>query len=248
MEIGFFLKKFVSFFVEPYGMVLTLFVIDLSLLFMKKEGKAKGFLLAACGMLFLFSYQPFSNALAKNLEEQYPKYAYQQSVQYIHVLGNGHNVDPEQPLSSQISSAGIKRVLEGVLIHKQIEGSKLIFTGYEGDTNTSNAQMNASLAIALGVKPEDIIIGSQPKDTKEEALFTKSLAADEPFILVTSATHMPRAMKLFNSLGLHPIAAPSDFIKDEFKGFLVAPDMNSFCSSQRSVHEYVGILWSKIKD
>jgi uncharacterized SAM-binding protein YcdF (DUF218 family) len=248
LEIGFFLKKFVSFFVEPYGIVLTLFIIGLYLLFMKKQSLAKGFLLVACGMLFLFSYRPFSNFLAKNLEEQYPKYTYQQSVKYIHVLGNGHNTDPEQPLSSQISSAGLKRVLEGVFIHKQIEGSKLIFTGYEGDTNTSNAQMNASLAMALGVKPEEIIIEPKPKDTKEEALFTKSLIADEPFILVTSATHMPRAMKLFNSLGLHPIAAPSDFIKDEFKGFFVAPDVNSFCNSERAVHEYIGILWSKIKN
>jgi uncharacterized SAM-binding protein YcdF (DUF218 family) len=248
LEIGFFLKKFVSFFVEPYGMVLTLFVIGLYLLFMKKEGLAKGFLFAACALLFLFSYRPFSNALVKNLEEQYPKYALQQNIKYIHVLGNGHNTDATQPLSSQISSAGVKRVLEGIIIHKQIEGSKLIFTGYEGDTNISNAQMNASLAIALGVKPEEIIIEPKPKDTKEEALFTKSLVADAPFILVTSATHMPRAIKLFNSLGLYPIAAPSDFIKDEFKGFLVVPDVNSFCNSERAVHEYIGILWNKIKD
>lgn len=247
MEIGFFLKKFVSFFVEPFGLVFSLLVIGLYFVFMKKERLAKSFLLLACGMMFLFSYAPFSNFLAKKLEEQYPKYTSQKNIQYIHVLGNGHNTDPDQPLSSQISSAGVKRVLEGIVIHTQIEGSKLIFTGFKGDTNTSNAKMNASLAMALGVKAENIIVGEEPKDTKEEALFAKTLVKSEPFILVTSATHMPRSMKLFNSLGLNPIAAPSDFIKREFQGFFVAPDIGSFYDSQRSVHEYIGILWSKIK-
>jgi uncharacterized SAM-binding protein YcdF (DUF218 family) len=247
MEVGFFLKKFVSFFVEPYGIVLTLFIIGLYYLFEKKENKAKSFLLLACGMLFLFAYAPFSNFLVKSLEEKYPKYAYNKNLKYIHVLGSGHNTDETQPLSSQISSSGMKRVIEGIIIHNKIEGSKLIFTGYEGDTNISNAQMNVSLARALGVKIEDIIMNSKPKDTKEEALFTKTLLGDEPFILVTSATHMPRAMKIFTSLGLNPISAPSDFIKEKFKGFLVAPDVGSLYNSQRAVHEYIGIVWTTLK-
>lgn len=32
------------------------------------------------------------------------------------------------------------------------------------------------------------------------------------FLLVTSAIHMPRAMQIFQDRGLHPIAAPTDYI------------------------------------
>lgn len=244
MELGFLIKKFITFFVEPYGMVLTLFVVGLFFLFAKKVKPAKIFLTLACGMLFLFAYPPFSDALIEVLEEKYPKYDYKQSVKYIHVLGSGHNSDDSQPLSSQISEAGVKRVLEGLILHKQIEGSKLIFTGYAGDTNVTNAQMNASLAIALGVDAKNIIIFGDPKDTKEEAVFTKSLLGNEAFILVTSASHMPRSMKLFESLGLNPIAAPTDFFKDEYKGLLRVPNVTALQSSQRAVHEYIGILWA----
>lgn len=244
MEIGFFLKKFISFFVEPFGLVFSLLIFGTLFVFMKKKRLAKSILLLACGVMLLFSYEPFSNALVKNLEKKYPKYALQQNIQYIHVLGNGHNMDEAQPLSSQINSTSMKRVLEGIMIHSQIEGSKLIFTGFKGETNTSNAKMNASLAMALGVKAENIILGEEPKDTKEEALFAKTFVKDTPFILVTSATHMPRSMQLFNSLGLNPIAAPSDFIQQEFKGFFIAPNIHSFYNSQRAVHEYIGILWA----
>jgi uncharacterized SAM-binding protein YcdF (DUF218 family) len=246
-EFGFFLKKSVAYFLEPFGMVLALFIIGLYLLFAKKEKYSKLFLSLAFGIMVLYSYPPFSNYLVGNLENKYPKYDYAKSVKYIHVLGNGHNVDPDQPLSSQITSAGLKRDLEGILIHKQTEGSKIIFTGFKGSTNISNAKMNAKLALALGVKEENIIISQTPKDTREEAEFTKSIVGDEPFVLVTSATHMPRAMMLFESLNLNPIPAPTSFYKSENYDLLVLPDVGYFGISQIAMHEYIGILWGMIR-
>ena len=246
-EFSFILKKFITFFVEPFGMVLILFIIGLYFLFTKRESLAKYFLFTTLFLLLLFSHNPFSNFLIKNLENQYSKYNYEKNIKYIHVLGSGHNTDASQPLSSQIGSAGIKRVLEGIIIHLKTKNSKLIFTGYEGNTNIANANMNASLAISLGVKKENIIINPKPKDTKEEAIFTKSLLGDKPFVLVTSATHMPRAIKLFKSLGLNPVAAPTSFYKKEFKGYCEVPSIGSLSKSQIAIHEYLGILWHKIK-
>ena len=247
MEIGFLIKKIITFFIEPFGMVFTLFTLGVFFLVIKKEQLAKKILLITLGIMFLFSYPPFSNYLISNLENQYSKFDYKHKVKYIHILGNGHNIDESQPLSSQISDAGIKRDLEGIIIHKKMKDSILIFTGYSGDTNIPNAQMNSKLALALGVDKKSIIVNPKPKDTKEEALFTKSIVGKNPFILVTSATHMPRAMLLFKSLGLNPIPAPTSFYKDEFRGYFRTPLLWSFYKSQIAVHEYIGILWAKLK-
>ena len=246
MDIGFMVKKFITFFVEPSGMVLTLLILGLYFLYRDRYKFAKIFLSLGLGFLLLFAYPPFANFLIQNLEDRYSKYDYQQDIKYIHVLGSGHNTDETQPLSSQVGS--IRRVLEGVIIHKQIKGSKLILTGFKGKTNISNAQMNEKLALSLGVKKEDIILGIEPKDTQEEAIFTKSIVGKEPFVLVTSASHIPRSMKLFESLGLHPIPAPTNFYKDEFRGFLRVPDLDSFSKSTRAIHEYYGMLWNYIKE
>lgn len=248
MELGFMLKKFITFFIEPYGMVLSLFVLGLYFLYIKKDVLSKVFLTLAFSVMLLFSYSPFANFLISNLENQYPKYDYKSNVKYIHVLGSGHNTDPSQPLSSQIGGASVKRDLEGILIHKSIKGSKIIFTGYEGSTDTPTAVMNAKLAKALEVKEESLLINPKPKDTREEAIFTKSVVGDKPFILVTSATHMPRAMLLFKSLGLKPIAAPTNFYKRKFDGYFKMPNISSFQTSQIAMHEYWGILWSKLKE
>ncbi|PLY14228.1 MAG: hypothetical protein C0628_04560 [Sulfurimonas sp.] len=247
MELEFFLKKFVTFFVEPLGMVLSLFVIGIYFVFTNKINFAKLFLGLSFGLLLLFSYQPFSNFLVKNLENQYLKYDYKQQVKYIHVLGSSHNTDNSQPISSNIGDSGTKRILEGVIIHFRTPGSKLIFTGFEGETEISNAKMNAKLAIALGVKEENIIINSKPKDTKEEAVFVKSIVGNEAFVLVTSATHMPRSIKLFKTLGLNPVAAPTDFHKDESAKFFTAPRITALKNSKMATHEYIGIIWSMLK-
>ena len=93
---------------------------------------------------------------------------------------------------------------------------------------------------------QDIIINTKPKDTAQEAEFTKSLVDNDIFILVTSATHMRRSMELFESLGLHPIAAPTDFHKKEYKSFLITPELEAIRKSSLAMHEYLGILWNRL--
>ena len=247
MEMAFFLKKFISFFLEPFGMVSTLFVLGLLFLYKNRTKKAKISLLSSLFLLLLFSYPPFANFLVSNLENQYPKYEYKSEIKYIHVLGNGHNTDQSQPISSHLSDAGTKRVLEGIIIHNKTANSKLIFTGYRGDTNTSNAKMNSVLAASLGVREEDMIINGKPLDTREEAEFTKTLVGKKPFVLVTSATHIPRAMMIFRAEDMNPIAAPTNFYKEEFRGYLRVPKARYFSLSTIALHEYFGILFAKLK-
>ncbi len=247
MHLGLFIKHFFSFFVEPLGFVMTLFAVGIFFLLKEKVKMAKIFLSVGLFFLFLFSYPSFADFLVKGLENSYQKYSASQKIKYIHVLGSGHNTDPLQPLSSHLDAAATKRVLEGVLLYKKIPHSKLIFTGYAGKTDVSTAQMNANLALALGVKKEDIIINGRPEDTRDEAAFCKTIVGDKPFILVTSATHMHRAMKLFQMQGLHPLPAPTNFYRDNQDSLFQSPVPEALLKSKIAMHEYIGILWSKIR-
>ena len=60
-----------------------------------------------------------------------------------------------------------------------------------------------------------------------------------------SHAHMPRAMAIFTAKGLHPEAAPTDFIgRDDFWWRLTADNL---VASQRAIHEYIGRLWLWLK-
>ncbi|MCK9491916.1 MAG: YdcF family protein [Sulfurimonas sp.] len=248
MDLLFSLKKLISFCIKPYGLVLIILMLGLYFLFTKKEKLSRSLISLGVFLLFLFAYPPFSNMLVSALEDRYVKYDYSHGeIKYIHVLGSGHVSDETQPISSLLGDSGVKRVLEGILLHKNIENSKLIFTGYANKEEFSNASVNAKLAISLGVKEKNIILGEEAKDTNEEAHFAKSITQSEAFILVTSATHMQRAIYLFNKVGLHPKPAPTDFHRDKNTSFFELPSIYAFKNSQMAMHEYIGILWSKLR-
>jgi len=244
--VAFYLKKILSFFLEPYGFILALLFVSLVLLYRRKVRYVTYTLLFLFVYIFLLAYPPFSNLLVAPLEERYASYEYNATISYVHVLGNGNSNDYTQPLSSLASDATLKRVVEGIIIYKKQPGVKLIFSGYAGSSSLANAILNKKIAMELGVKECDIIIDPTAKDTKEEALFAKSIVANKPFVVVTSAMHMPRAMRLFESVGLHPIAAPADFEKENIDTLLRKPTLHHLQNSQKAIHEYLGILWSML--
>ena len=69
--------------------------------------------------------------------------------------------------------------------------------------------------LANGVKEADILLESRSRNTYENALYTKkifdSLSLKPPYILITSAWHMPRSAKIFTKAGYQFIAYPCDY-------------------------------------
>lgn len=245
MENFFTVKKILSFFIEPFGLILFLFALGLLHLYRNKFTKAKFYISFSFLLLFLFAYPPFSNFLVKGLEDVYPKFEpTDENISYIHVLGNGNNDDMTQPLSSIIGDTSLKRVIEGVELQKRFPNAKLIFSGYEGDTKLANGVVNSRMAQSLGVKESMIIVDSQARDTKDEVLFDKQGMGKKHFIVVTSAMHMLRAVKLFRDNGLDPIPAPTDFKRRNITTIWMKPDIQTLQNSQKAMHEYIGLLWA----
>uniref|UniRef100_UPI0018F07D88 ElyC/SanA/YdcF family protein n=1 Tax=Vibrio cholerae TaxID=666 RepID=UPI0018F07D88 len=74
------------------------------------------------------------------------------------------------------------------------------------------ARMMARVALALGVPKSDIILLETAKDTWEEARQAAAFVQQKRMVLVTSASHMKRAMREFESAGLNPIPAPTNYL------------------------------------
>jgi uncharacterized SAM-binding protein YcdF (DUF218 family) len=246
----FFLKKALSSFLMPFPIFIIL--LGLSLFFLKRGSiqKAKSFLFVSVAWIALFSYSPFSSILLMPLETCYPKLSQSQlsSAHFIHILGSGHITNHRIPLESEIDKASLTRTLEGVMLYKQKTKMKLIFSGYAGKDPVSNARKNAKLAITLGVKPSDIILLETPRDTYEEAIAVKKILGNNTVILVTSASHMPRANALFHKAGIHTIPAPTEFLVKKEEDLLQFPSAEGLMRSERAFHEYMGLIWGRLSN
>jgi uncharacterized SAM-binding protein YcdF (DUF218 family) len=244
----FFFKKLVASFLMPLQLGLLISFGGLYLLWFTKKQKI-GRILCTSGILwiFIFSMHPVANLLLSPLENDFMKYEQgQQTVKYVVVLGGWHVSDPKLPSSSQISSDSLTRLIEGVTIFRGNPGSKLILSGYEGSDSVPNAVVMANIAQSIGVEASSIIIEKRPKDTKDEARLISDIVKDDPFVLVTSASHMKRAVALFKFYGLTPIPAPTYFLVKKSDGVSLKPSSYGLRKSEAAFHEYMGIAWANL--
>ena len=96
----------------------------------------------------------------------------------------------------------------------------------------------------------DIILESKPKDTKDEALLIKPLVGNEPFVLVTTASHIPRSMALFRKLGMDPIPSPVGHSVSDNQGlsfYSFFPNAGNLGKADLAIHEYLGMTWAKLR-
>jgi len=228
--MGFTLKKILSAFLMPLSIGLFLFIIGLIYLYCNNYKKAKIYLGISFLWIFIVGYSPFANKLLTPLELSYPKLEKTVTVKYVLLLGGDYD----------------RRSREAIRLYHSIENVKIITSGFKDNDNISEALKSANKLIQLGIPEEDILIQDVPKDTEEEAKYIKKIIGNEQFIVVTSASHMPRAIELFKKYGLDPIAAPTNFLVDKTK-VISLPNAKNLLKSEIAFHEYLGRLWNIVK-
>jgi len=209
-------------------------------------------------LVFLFSNNFAANRLLYPLENRFPMYKTEipgkPAIKYVVVLGGGHVTSPTLPFTSQLNEPVIVRLVEGIRLHRQHPGTKLILSGGAGGGSqdpSPNAKLMAELAVELGVNREDIILELESRDTKDEARLIRPLVGDMPFVLVTSASHMPRAMALFKKAGTNPVAGPTDHLVKNMDSSSFGnwfPASAHLQKSERAFYESLGLLWAGLRD
>jgi uncharacterized SAM-binding protein YcdF (DUF218 family) len=257
----FWLKKVVSFWLMPVPLCLAMLVLGLLLTRRgRRSGPGRSLLVLGTVLLLLFSNKWVSNGLLRPLESHYPaipEFSANARVpdalercRFVVVLGGGHSNLPALPATEKLSSSALARIVEAVRVAGVVPGARLIVSGPAEPGHPSHASVLAQAAISLGVDPARIDLVDTALDTEDEASAVSRLAGNAPVALVTSAWHMPRAAALFRKYGVDFVACPADF--NARSGRLahlsdLGWDSESLGRSTLAVHEWLGLLWLKLK-
>lgn len=251
-------KKIVSQFFMPLAASALLMLVGLLLLWFSHRRQALGKALVTAGLALLLacSYAGPAAALLRPIERTHPALdlaaPLDPAPQFVMVLGSGNISDPDLPLTSQLDEAAVVRLVEGLRVYRRYPGSKLIVSGGDYYDLQAHAVLQAQLARELGVPDDDIIVLSEPDDTEQEAALAAPIVGAAPLVLVTSASHMRRAMALFQQAGMAPVPAPTAHrIKDApmpaYWPGSAFPQARSLDTATRAVYEYLGYLWSWLR-
>ncbi len=248
----FIIKKIVSQLVYPLPFIMFIAIIVAMVLVLKQKKQSIDKLVILLIFAFtLISFQPVPRLLSRSLEQQYLKLdSVPAQISAIVVLGGGSCSDPTVPTSSQLSPQSLIRLTEGISLFNQTDSARLILTGGAVLDTVTIAETQRKMAIALGVDSLRISLADSALDTEMEARAVKKMVPSGKIVLVTSATHMPRAMGLFRKAGMNPIPAPTNYLA------VTAPlTPGDFFPSGRNIetatvawHEYLGVIWSKLRN
>ena len=237
----------------PPGSILLLLLLGLVLL--KTHTKiAKSLLWSSLVIGYLLSTPLVSGLMLQQLQT-YPALSEaeikQTPAQAIVILSAGRYKNAPEYGGDTVGNNTLVRVRYGAYLYR-LTGLPVVVTGghvldREGD---SLAQVMAkSLRDDFNVM--DVWQEGNSRTTAENAMMTKALLQEkniDTVLLVTHATHMPRAVQIFEQNGLRVIPAPTRFATFEDKGFLaLLPNVGALADSYFALHEMVGRLWYAIR-
>ncbi|WP_462323302.1 envelope biogenesis factor ElyC [Desulfoplanes sp.] len=256
----FVLKKLVSRLFFPVPLCLELLVLGLILLLTNRGKKAATVLMATgAGLLLILSLQGPSCLLLRPLETMYPPAFMDHNgseelphIDWIVVLGGGTVPAENRPPNSRLAENSLSRVVEGVRLSRIFPRAGMVFTGVgsPGDTDSTASKM-AQAAMVLGVDGSRITRIGRAKDTPDEArLCAERIPRDDYVILVTSASHLHRALRLFIKQGLSPVPAPAGYLckttpEISYQDFI--PSAYNLVRSERAIYEYMGLAWASFR-
>jgi uncharacterized SAM-binding protein YcdF (DUF218 family) len=133
------------------------------------------------------------------------------------LLGGGMDNYPHE---TEPSTRSYARVLEAYKIYRIAQAHHVQYTiflsgGYTGkNKHISEAELYRQILLQVGIPSRHLVIENRSLDTYQNAKYLKPLLKEypsTPYLLVTSALHMPRAMRYFKYFNIDTIAAPSDY-------------------------------------
>lgn len=251
MTLSFTLTKLISAILLPVPITLLLM---LAACLSTKRTQQIIFTGLACVILGLAGWAPIANMLLTQLEQPYhPVMTIPKDVDTVIILGAGVRSNTVLPANTQLNSASISRLVEGVrlyeMIQKHHEHAHLTLLGGRVFLSPNHSGILENTAHILGVSTNDITLARGYANTSDEAKHLKKTLKEKPFFLVTSAYHMTRALYLFHQQGMHPIPAPTQFLSKQHSirgGLWWTPRASNIVHVDIALHEYLGLLWAKL--
>ena len=252
----FFLGKILALVTQPLVWVaLVLVAACLALLLRRVKGGLR-LVVLALGLMALTAWQPPSDFLLHQLETPYAEMAPGTNLAGytgVIVLGGameyGHvQRDHQQPLLN----GAAERMTATVALLRTNAQLRVLFTGGEGQlrgADQTEAERANLFFDSMGVPAGQVQYEDRSRNTYDNAVFTAKLPGvktKDRWLLITSASHMPRSMATFVKAGWNVTAYPVDFRTGQRSDWLDFSLADGAVRWEMALHEFVGLLAYRI--
>ncbi|MGA2119301.1 MAG: YdcF family protein [Bryobacteraceae bacterium] len=208
-------------------------------------------------ILWLLSTPVVADPVMRTLEDRYawrPNSAYPEA-DAVFALGGGI-LGPRDGLGTEVEwGASAERFDRALSLYTSGRARVLVISAgqlFDSDGFCEGVRLR-EIAIQRGVPPESVIVTRETLNTADEAGALTQLVARlhwRRILLVTSAFHMPRAMRLFRECPAEIVPVPVNYLTPDPRMALemdqYLPQAEALFRSERALREYLGILYYSV--
>jgi uncharacterized SAM-binding protein YcdF (DUF218 family) len=201
-------------------------------------------------MLLSLTILPLGDLLLQPIETTYPPQPHLGRVDGIIVLGGGEDLRASTYWGQLQFNEGGDRFAAGLVLARRFPDAPLLLAGGSGalrdvaGAEVSEASIAEQFFLDHGITRDRLLLEGRSRNTAENARLSLALAApqhDETWVLVTSAFHMPRAMRSFEAAGWPALVAwPVDYRTARFADQIGWDLTRNMLNLQTAIREHVG--------
>lgn len=237
---------------QPLTWVALSLFLGVLLLFARTEARRlSGRRLCATALLILVvvGWHPVPDAMLRYLEDKHaaPTGALGGYAGMVVLGGAFARDDGREHLQPALGCAG-ERVVVPVPLMSSYPGMKLLFTGGDASILPGGERPEADAAREyferMGTDMSRVLTEGKSRNTYENAVFSRDVAgvdSRQPWLLVTSAAHMPRALATFRKAGWNVTPYPVDYETARDSSWFGFSFYGGLASWHTALREYLGI-------
>jgi len=248
----FVLGKLLLLLLKPLTWIIIIFLIGL---LSKSQPRKKRLFIASFLLLLFFSNPFFFRILGRGYEKKPVTLNKNERYQAGILLGGFVSYDART--NQAFFNPACDRFVETALLYKTGHIGKIIVSGGNGyvlKNDFEEASFAKDRLLELGVPAQDIFTDGQSRNTYQNAVNTKKICDSThltgPFLLISSALHLPRAEDLFRKQGMVVRSFPCDFLTqgaaNNFWEDYLVPSSFTFYEWDLLIKEVCGMLLYKI--
>jgi uncharacterized SAM-binding protein YcdF (DUF218 family) len=206
-------------------------------------------LLLGLGWFVAVLLTPVAAWVSLPLEDRFPRAPAPARVDGVIILGGAVEQLLTESRGIPSLNGAAERMTEAVALSRRFPQARILFTGGSGNPlpgQLSEADVARQLFASLGLEGERVLFEAQSRNTWENATMTRAMIPPRPgerWLLVTSASHMPRSMGCFRQAGWDVTAWPVNYSTLRGgAGWFDPPWSFRLGQAEWAIREYVGLI------
>ena len=241
-----FASAVLSWVLSPFNWLIVLLLVACMV---KKRSLKKTALILALFVFIVFGNAALLNWYAKTWQ---PKpVVLSPSAEYSCGIVPGGFASPDADANGYFNATA-DRFIQAVKLYKTGHIKHILISGGNGKENEKSFREAAWVRgelVSVGIPDSVIFTEDKSNNTKENAIYSKqildSLHLTPPYLLITSAFHMPRAALVFKKAGVDVVPFPCNYSigRGSFSAWDLIPTPSTLLGWDAFLKETVGYWW-----